>query len=255
MIPGEATEVDDGAEKRWLKPARLGGMEGFVFADAVGPLVSTLPAPADLWANLLAALPAQPTGTCAPVMLVADLFRRPGEELLVYALGDVDCQRWLGIFDSTGGELLFSRHDRVLWEVAARVTPEGPKVLQLAAKSLEDDGTRGGSDLLFYLDREGAGFAPVLELIESRFELSPEQGKYTLTRLEHLRPAASKWLLQHSATSRLFKGGKDLDKTEERSYEFGKDGFVEVPRPAGVGFLPLPEPTITEGIAPMTVGE
>jgi hypothetical protein len=254
LLPGEGTKVDKGGQERYLKHARFGGLEGYVFADDVREVEESYPGGKALWEKLVKLSSTTVPGGCQPIRMVADVMASPGNEVVVYGVGEPDCLRPLGIFDASGRTLLFSRFDRTVWEVAVHPQPSGPGVLELALKSTDDSGTEGGSDRLFHFDRDGAGLELALELVESRFSLASDKSIYVMTDFKHHKHDG-RWLIQYQSTERVVQNFKDHDRSRESFYEFTGTGFKEVAAPAGVAPLPRPEPTIVTGGAPVKSGE
>ncbi len=254
LLPGEGTKVDKGGQERYLKHARFGGLEGYVFADDVREVEESYPGGKALWEKLVKLSSTTVPGGCQPIRMVADVMASPGNEVVVYGVGEPDCLRPLGIFDASGRTLLFSRFDRTVWEVAVHPQPSGPGVLELALKSTDDSGTEGGSDRLFHFDRDGAGLELALELVESRFRLASDKSIYVMTDFKHHKHDG-RWLIQYQSTERVVQNFKDHDRSRESFYEFTGTGFKEVAAPAGVAPLPRPDPPIVTGGAPVKSGE
>lgn len=253
LMPGDEIQAKD-HEKTFLRQARFGGLEGYVFASDVAPVDKSYPGAGVLWQTLIAGIEGAVLAKCKPVRMVADLAVAPGDEIVVYALGEVDCLSPIGVFDATGKSLIFSQLERPMWEVAVRAAPEGPAVLQLALNRPSPDGSHGGGDTVFYRQGSTGKIAPILSLVESEFKLSATGSTYVMTQLKQHR-IGDRWLLQHQTTNRLFKDGKDLDTTKETFYEFIDGTFKAIEAPDAIKPLPKPEPTVVEGVAPMTVGE
>jgi hypothetical protein len=254
LVEGVPTEIDYLGKPRNVVPARLSGLDGYVFQEDVAPFKGEIVDAAALWSGLhKEAKPGSeiPEG-CGPIAMVGDLLAAPGEEVIVYSLGAPECQVGLGVF---GGEskskLLHSRFGGLLVEVQLRKVLGGKLLLDLAEME-QGTGDTGGENRLFLFAADGNDLKVALELPATRFNLGPQKSTYLLTKWAY--PAGSgdeEWLIQYRTTKRVVEGGKESDLHRETIYRFNGSKFVETDRPEGLPELESPPPSIVEGVAPM----